>query len=347
MLKRVCRQEAPEIFYWPSSPSSGGGFDAPNDLNRGDVHDWSVWHGRRPFSDFSQRYPRFCSEFGFESFPCMDTLRTFVHEEQDMNPFSQVMESHQKCNSGNATMLYYLAQTLRYPFSMEKLVHATQWLQAEAVRAGVEHWRRNRGRCMGAIYWQINDCWPVASWAGIDSLGRWKALQYTARKFFAPSAVSLAPEENGYGVFLTNERREPFRGTVECLVRDVNGHRLREETLQADCPASGAARIGHIDPGEGRIVQAVLRDAENTPVSETEAIDTLPKHFPFRKPEIGIRRRGKEITLTADTFCMGVEIRAGEAKFSDNWFCLYPGEARTVTADREPEDGEIIVSCLE
>ncbi len=80
VLKKVCLQEAPEIFYWPSSPSSGGGFDAPNDLNRGDVHDWSVWHGRRPFSDFSKRYPRFCSEFGFESFPCMDTLRTFVHE---------------------------------------------------------------------------------------------------------------------------------------------------------------------------------------------------------------------------------------------------------------------------
>ena len=347
VLKKVCLQEAPEIFYWPSSPSSGGGFDAPNDLNRGDVHDWSVWHGRRPFSDFSKRYPRFCSEFGFESFPCMDTLRTFVHEEQDMNPFSQVMESHQKCNSGNATMLYYLAQTLRYPFSMEKLAYATQWLQAEAVRAGVEHWRRNRGRCMGAIYWQINDCWPVASWAGIDSQGRWKALQYMAGKFFAPTAVSLKPAETGYDVFITNERREAFRGTVACVIRDADGRRLREETLKAECPALSAVRIGHIEP-EGRIVQAVLMDGENRPAGETEAIDTLPKYFPFRKPKIEIRREGREIALTADTFCMGVEIQAGEARFTDNWFCLYPEEPRTVTMDRDPKDGEEIrVLCLE
>ena len=346
VLKDVCREEAPDIFYWPSSPSSGGGFDDPNDLNRGDVHDWSVWHGRRPFSDFTQRYPRFCSEFGFESFPCMDTLKSFVHEDREMNPFSQVMESHQKCHSGNATMLYYLSQTLRYPFSMEKLSHASQWLQAEAVRAGVEHWRRNRGRCMGAIYWQINDCWPVASWAGIDSAGRWKALHYMARKFFAPTAVSLVPEENGYGVFVANERREPFRGTAECTVRDAEGRRIRTETLQAECPALGSARIGLVR-AEGRILQVVLRDAKGRAVSETEAIDTLPKYFPLRKAEISVRREGREITLTADTFCMGVEIQAGDARLSDNWFCLYPGEARTVAADRETGDAEITVLCLE
>ncbi len=346
VLKDVCAREAPEIFYWPSSPSSGGGFDNPNDLNRGDVHDWSVWHGRRPFSDFTERFPRFCSEFGFESFPCMDTLKAFVHDDREMNPFSQVMESHQKCRSGNATMLYYLAQTLRYPFSMEKLVHATQWLQAEAIRAGVEHWRRNRGRCMGAVYWQINDCWPVASWAGIDSFGRWKALQYAARKFFAPAAVSLKPEGKGYGVYVLNERREPFRGTVECVIRDAEGRPLRRETLQADCAALSTVRAGYVEP-EGRILQAVLKDGEGAGVSETEAIDTLPKHFPFRKPEIEIRQRGREISLTADTFCMGTEIRCGDARFSDNWFCLYPGETRTVTADRETAEGEIRVCCLE
>ena len=346
VLADVCAREAPETFYWPSSPSSGGGFDQPNDLNRGDVHDWSVWHGRRPFSDFTKRYPRFCSEFGFESFPSMETLKAFVHEERDMNPFSQVMESHQKCHSGNATMLYYLAQTLRYPFSMEKLVHATQWMQAEAIRTGVEHWRRNRGRCMGAVYWQINDCWPVASWAGIDSQGRWKALHYAAKRFFAPTAVSLKPEEDGYGVYVLNERQEPFRGTAECTVRDAEGRKLRTETLQAECPAMGSARIGHM-AADGRILQAVLRDGDGHPVSETEALDTLPKYFPLRKPAIGVRCSGKEITLTADTFCMGVEIRAGEARFSDNWFCLYPGEPRTVTADRETAENGISVCCLE
>ena len=350
LLKDVCGREAPDVFYWPSSPSSGGGFDDPNSLDRGDVHDWSVWHGRRPFSDFAERYPRFCSEFGFESFPCMDTLRTFVHNERDMNPFSEVMESHQKCRSGNATTLYYLSQTLRYPFSMEKLAHASQWLQAEAVRAGVEHWRRNRGRCMGAIYWQLNDCWPVASWASIDSFGRWKALQYRARHFFAPVAVTLRREETGYTVHVANERREPFRGTAVCTVRDEEGRKIREFPLAVDCPALASVNAGTVLPEDGeemKIVQCVLLDEGGNAVSECEELGTLPKYFPFRKPEIRITCEGRKVTLEADTFCTGVELQAGDARFSDNWLTLYPGEARTVTADRDLTENAVHVLWLE
>ena len=350
LLKDVCGREAPDSFYWPSSPSSGGGFDDPNSLDRGDVHDWSVWHGRRPFSDFTRRYPRFCSEFGFESFPCMDTLRSFVHEEREMNPFSRVMESHQKCRSGNATTLYYLAQTLRYPFSMDKLAHASQWLQAEAVRAGVEHWRRNRGRCMGAIYWQINDCWPVASWAGIDSAGRWKALQYRARQFFAPTAVSLVREGEGYTVYVANERREPFRGTAVCEIRDEAGRKGRTMTLDACCPAMGSAKAGTVLPEDGeemKVVRCLLQDETGGTVSESMELYTLPKYFPFNRPEISTECRGRTVTLTADTFCTGVEIRAGDARFSDNWVTLYPGEKRELTADREVNEADLLILWLE
>jgi len=145
---------------------------------------------------------------------------------------------------------------------------------------------------------------------------------------------------------VANERREPFRGRVVCTVRDAEGRRIRTETLEAECPALGSARIGQIH-SEGRILQAVLRDGEGRAVSETEAIDTLPKYFPLGNPEISVRREGREITLTADAFCMGVEIQAGDARFSDNWFCLYPGEARTVTADRDTGDSGITVLCLE
>ena len=350
LLKETCEREAPDIFYWPSSPSSGGGFDDPDSLDRGDVHDWSVWPGRKPFSDFAERFPRFCSEFGFESFPCMDTLRSFVHDERDMNPFSRVMESHQKCLSGNATMLFYLSQTLRYPFSMEKLVHASQWLQAEAMRAGVEHWRRNRGRCMGAIFWQINDCWPVASWAAIDSAGRWKALQYRARRFFAPTAVTLRREGDGYTVHVSHERREPFRGTAVCTVRDEAGRITREFSLAVDCPAMSSAAVGKVLPEDGetlKIVQCVLLDESGKAVSECEELYTLPKYFPFEKPEIRVSCEGRTITLEADKFCTGVELQAGEARFSDNWVTLYPGETRKLTADRELEAKEISLLWLE
>lgn len=349
ILAEVCRREAPQVFYWPSSPSSGGGFDDPNDLNRGDVHDWTVWHGRRPFSDYTERFPRFCSEFGFESFPCMDTLRTFVHRKRDMNPFSQVMESHQKCRGGNTTILYYLSQYLRYPYSMEQLAHASQYMQAEAVRAGVEHWRRNRGRCMGAIYWQLNDCWPVASWAGIDSLGRWKALQYAARRFFAPVAVSLVREEKGWAVYAANESREDFRGRAVCVFRDSRGCRLEETALPVECPALGSVRAGLARPegGEPAVVQVILEDGDGRPVSENEALAVLPKYFPFETPDIRTETAGCRVTLTADTFCLGVELQAGDAVFSDNWITLYPGEPRTVCADREIREEDIRLLWIE
>ena len=337
LLKNIAHEEAPDTFYWPSSPSSGGGFDDPNSLDRGDVHDWSVWHGRRPFSDFTERYPRFCSEFGFESFPAMKTLRSFIHDERDMNPFSRVMESHQKCHSGNATMLHYLAQSLPYPYSMEQLVHATQYLQAEAVRAGVEHWRRNRGRCMGAIYWQINDCWPVASWASIDSFGRWKALQYEAKRFFAPLLVSLKKETDGYSVFVSNERREAFSGTVRCSVHDPEGHILRSETFPVACPGLATVCAGRITAAAGEtlnLVRCVLLDAEGNRVSENEAFADPPKYLRLSRPVLKTAVSGTRVSLTADTLCLAVALEAEDALFSDNWFTLYPGETRTVTADR-------------
>ena len=350
ILKETCGREAPDVFYWPSSPSSGGGFDHPNDMNRGDVHDWSVWHGRRPFSDFTERFPRFCSEFGFESFPCMDTLRTFIHEDREMNPFSRTMENHQKCHNGNATILYYLSRTLRYPFSMEKLVHASQYLQAEAVRAGVEHWRRNRGRCMGAIYWQLNDCWPVASWAGIDSLGRWKALHYAAKRFFAPVAVSLRPEEGGMAAYIANERRTPFAGKLVCRIRDERGSILREVSFDVSCPELSAVRAGIILPETGEtmpVTQALLLDEEGNAVSESEALNVPPKYFPFEKPRISIACEGRKVRLTADTFCLGAELDAGDIRFSDNWVTLYPGEPRVLTADREPDPADIRIRTVE
>ena len=348
LLKDVCGTEAPDVFYWPSSPSSGGGFDAPNDLNRGDVHDWSVWHGRRPFSDYTERYPRFCSEFGFESFPCMDTLRRFIHEERDMNPFSETMESHQKCRNGNATMLYYLSQTLRYPFSMEQLVHASQYLQAEAVRAGVEHWRRNRGRCMGAIYWQLNDCWPVASWAGIDCSGRRKALHYAAKRFFAPAAVNLRAEGAAAAVYLCNERREAFRGKVVLRERDECGQALRETIFPAECPAMSSIRVGETRSGDiPAVTQALLQDESGGTVHEAEMLNRLPKHFPFEKPRFTVECAGNEVRLTADTFCLGTELEAEDVCFSDNWVTLYPGETRVLEAGRELKPEEIRIRCVE
>lgn len=190
ILPKALKSADDKTFFWPSSPSSGGCFDEPGDENRGDTHYWDVWHGQKPFSDYQKYFFRFCSEFGFQSFPSWKTVYSYTNPE-DRNIFSQVMESHQKNDSANGKMLYYLSENFHYPKNFESLLYTTQLLQAVAIKSGVEHWRRNRGRCMGAIYWQINDNWPVASWSSIDYYGRWKALHYMAGNFFKPVAGSL------------------------------------------------------------------------------------------------------------------------------------------------------------
>lgn len=171
ILPAIVKETAPQTYWWPASPSSGGNFDAPNDENRGDNHYWDVWHGEKPFTEYRKFFFRYASEFGFQSFPCLKSVEQFTLPD-DRNIFSRVMERHQRNQAANGKILSYLSQTFRYPNSFDDLLYASQLMQAEAIRYGVEHWRRNRGRCMGAIIWQLNDIWPVASWASIDYYGR-------------------------------------------------------------------------------------------------------------------------------------------------------------------------------
>ena len=185
ILPQLCEAEAPDIFYWPSSPSSGGSFDDPNSQYRGDAHYWDVWHGDKPFHAYRAYHFRYASEFGFQSFPTLATIESFTLPE-DRNLSSRMMERHQRHATANSKIMSYLIHTYPYPLTFDDLVYCSQLLQADAIRCGVEHFRQHRGRCMGAVYWQLNDCWPVASWASIDYYGRWKALHYTAKRFFAP-----------------------------------------------------------------------------------------------------------------------------------------------------------------
>jgi beta-mannosidase len=181
-MPEIAHKYAPDIPYWFASPSSGGSFDKPNSELAGDMHYWEVWHGGKPIEDYLNISPRFVSEFGLQSFPCLKTLKSYTLP-SDRNPFSAVMEWHQKDKNGNQKILYYIFQYCKYPKDLDSLLYVSQIVQAEAIRCGVEHFRRLREKCKGAIYWQLNDCWPVASWSSIDYFGRWKALHYAAKRF--------------------------------------------------------------------------------------------------------------------------------------------------------------------
>ncbi len=207
IFPKLLKEYDPETFYWPASPSSGGCFDEPNDENRGDVHYWEVWHGNKPITEYRKFHFRYLSEFGFQSFPSVKTIETFTLPE-DRNIYSYVMEKHQRNASANGKISNYMSQTYLYPTSFDMTVYASQLLQAQAIRYGVEHFRRWRGRCMGTVIWQLNDCWPVASWSSIDYYGRWKALHYYAKRFFAP--VLLSCEEEGILTQDTNPNAEPY-----------------------------------------------------------------------------------------------------------------------------------------
>jgi len=223
VLPEICAAEDPDRPYWPSSPSSNTPFVNPNGVRAGDTHNWEVWHGNRPFQAYREHNSRFVSEFGFQSLPPLETISTYA-DEADWNMTSYIMEHHQRNAAGNSKIINYMTDHFRLPQDFESLVYLTQILQAECVRTGVEYWRRNRCTS-GALYWQLNDCWPVASWASLDYFGRWKALHYAARRFYAPvllSAEDWPPgDDSPDSIDPTDSGQRRVRWSLETLDGDV------------------------------------------------------------------------------------------------------------------------------
>lgn len=348
VLPRVVAENDPDTFYWLSSPSSGGGFDYTEDPNRGDVHYWKVWHGRLPFSDYRNHYFRFCSEFGFQAFPGLDTVKRYT-EKQDRNIFSAVMESHQKNGAANGLILYYLSETFLYPKDFDSLLYVSQLLQAEAIRTGVEHWRRHRGRCMGALYWQLNDCWPVASWASIDYYGSWKALHYAARRFFQPTTLSVEEKGTALAYHLVNESRQPFAGTLTVRLCTDDFSELERYTLPVEAEALSAHQVTELDFAapcaehgpEALYAAWELTGADGQPVAQGCTLFVQPKHHRYQPAsytlEVADAGEALAISVKASCFCQFAELRlpgADGVVFSDNYFPITSAAGVAVTVDK-------------
>lgn len=339
-------------FYWPSSPSSGGNLDDPNDVNRGDQHYWEVWHSGKPFTEYRKEYFTFCSEYGFQSFPGMKTIRSFT-EPGDRNIFSRVMESHQKNGAANGKILNYVADYFLYPRSLRDLAYISQVLQLKAIQYGVEHWRRNRGRCMGSLYWQLNDCWPVASWSSIDCYGRWKALHYGATRFYAPVMVSACEKEElstEIGYYVHNDTLFPVNGWIETALLDADFTVLRKNRAEAAVPPMSVALCLREDYQEElslcggeekyRAFARVRLYVDGSCVSERVTLFVKPKHFAFEKPvyEVSVEDREEVffIQVKASSFAQYVELELTEtdAVFSDNYFDITSPEGVAVTLEK-------------
>lgn len=305
VLPKAVQEADGETFYWHSSPSSGGCFDNPDDANRGDTHYWDVWHGQKPFTDYRKYFFRFCSEFGFQSFPCAKTVNSFTLED-DRNIFSRVMESHQKNDAANGKMLYYLSENLRYPKDLTHLLYASQVLQGMAIKYGVDHWRRNRGRCMGTLYWQINDDWPAPSWSSIDYFGRWKALHYMAQKFYAPHAVSMTLEDHRCHVYFSNESFETTEYSLTLSIRDLSGNVLETYETKGNSPAFSAIETAVVDicswedQKDDVFLEAVIHTKDQKVLKDVETL--VPYKYLNLKTRLYPRKQKKRMMLLSCTF---------------------------------------------
>lgn len=365
IIPKIVKEEDPLAFYWPSSPSSGGNFENSNAENAGDVHYWGVWHGNEPFTAYRKHHYRFLSEFGFQSFPALQTVRRFT-EEGDRNIYSRVMEMHQRNTAANGKIMNYMSQTYLYPKNFDELLYCSQLLQADAIRYGVEHFRRFRGTCMGTVVWQLNDIWPVASWASLDYYGNWKALQYAEKRMFAP--VLLSCEEHGEidqkpypntlpvpidisaDLHVANETAEPINGTVKWSLRMPDSSVIREGEFEVTAPAYGGAWLPHLDFNGEDPLKAHLEYSltiNGSVVSSGTTLFCAPKHYAFADPKLTVSVDGDTVTVTAENYAksVSVETENGVLRLDDNFVDMEAGtKTFKILASRDFTDDGTAVS---
>jgi beta-mannosidase len=330
----------PETPYWPSSPSADYE-DTSAEYQSGDMHDWSVWHGKVAFSEYEKHFPRFMTEYGFQSFPEMRTVEAFTEPEDRTSIFTPVMLAHQKNTAGNAIIHDYMLRYYSEPKDFPSFLYASQVLQAEGIKVGAEHLRRLRPRTMGSIFWQLNDCWPVASWSSIDYFGRWKALQYYARRFYSPLLVSPHVENGGLAVYVVSDKVMPTPAQLRIRVMRFDGAVLSEKTqavqvaelsskVYMNIPLEELSAAKGIDPAE--VFVAADLSVDEKPVSTNLIYLLTSKEVNLPKAQIStdLKKVGDSyrLHLSSTVLARSVYVSFGDAdaKVSDNYFDLLPNE---------------------
>ena len=336
VLPEVCGSLDPSRPYWPSSPSSNLE-DDPESQKMGDLHYWQVWHASKPFSEYEKQFPRFMSEYGFQSFPQIETVETYtVASDRDIK--SPVMMAHQRHPRGNQLIREYMLREYPEPKDFESFLYVSQVLQAEGIKIGAEHLRRIMPHNMGSLFWQINDCWPVASWSSIDYTGRWKALQYYARRFYSEILVSPSEDNGNINFFVVSDRLRPTAAQLKLSLLDFDGQTLwtrQQEIEVAPLNSKSYLTVPITDMVGGRDTKAVFLFTElmvdGKTVTSNKRFFQPYKDLSLPKPQVNDdvtpTRTGFRITLTSDKFARAVYLSAPNYKgfFEDNYFDLIPG----------------------
>jgi len=342
IIKSMVEQYANPIPYWPSSPSAN--FEAPPDSpDNGDMHFWGVWHALEPIENYTLQNPRFMSEFGFQSFPEMRTILSFA-QPRDLAIDSPVMMSHQKNHGGNERILTYMLREYPEPKDFASFVYVSQVQQAEAIKVGAEDLRRNRPRTMGALFWQLNDCWPVASWSSIDYFGRWKALHYYARRFYADLLISPFAHDGVVDVYIVSDRLQAIAGQIHMRLLDFEGKTLLDKTQDVQLPAQSSAVytslnekevLGSADPDRTFMVFDLQVGGEIVSRNEVFFDRMRNLQLPLKAAiESNLSSKGSTytITLRSPVLARNVYLSFGDldVKLSDNYFDLLPSERKVI-----------------
>jgi beta-mannosidase len=335
ILADVLKKYDPDRRYISSSPTSDGFFHDPNGILSGDSHSWNVWHNDRlPYTAYKNVPARFTSEFGLQSFPNIKTLYECTTNE-DRNISSYIMDHRQRNGNGygNAQIMLYVLQDLPFPKSFEMTVYASQVVQSEAVRFGSEAWRRERGRCMGAIYWQISDCWQAPTWSSIDYAGRWKALHYRSCHFFAPVIVSVDAEGNNLDIYVVSDKTEKMEGIVHWYLRNTESQITKEGKIEVSIPPLESSRVSTFNRKDllgdvnGRDAYLDIRlETGGAIVNANTFLFVKDKHFKFKDPKIDffIIDAGDNFEITVQTKAFAryvyLDLEKDDCRFSDNYF---------------------------
>ncbi len=348
ILPEIVKEYDPQTFYWPSSPSTTGSFDEPRDQTIGDVHDWEMLNDDNlEVESFHNKKYRFLSEFGSQTFPCIKTLKEFGGEEEQ-NIFSKSFEFHQKHNSTSASLMKHVFAEFRYPNGLESIAYATQLLQAFILKYTIEHFRGISPRCMGTIYWQLNDCWPAISWSSIDYFGRWKASHYFVKRVFEPILVTAQKIGDKVNIKLINDSFEEKSGVLSWKLCTAEGEVLRGDSLDCTAEAQSCKILQTIDisdilEGDGKY-DTYFRVEFKTydKVYQNDEIFVKNKHFEYVKPNISytVEKIGDKtaIRLKSDILARYVELPLYDNVLSDNYFSLYPNEEKLIYI----EDGKVL-----
>lgn len=344
LLPDMVKRFDSDRFYMHGSPYEAN-WGRPESWKIADSHNWGTWYGRKPFESFDSEIPRFMSEYGFQAFPEMKTIRTFA-EEKDFELESPVMNAHQKATIGNALIKQTMGLYYKVPAKFEDLVYVGLVLQGQGMRHGIEAHRRNRPYCMGSLFWQLNDSWPVVSWSSIDYYGNWKAMQYQSQRAFAPVLINAIKEGDDLCVYLISDElqdRDDVRLTVELMDFDGKSHGKWTQNGKLSANTSMLFLKKRVDEFLSKqdaatsFLRFTLKAKNGAALADEVFYFAYPKDqkLPEARIETSVKRRGEaiEMTLKADKLARDIfiEVPVQGVRFSDNFFDLLPGQRKKIT----------------